>query len=113
MKCHFVHLVLFILYQGEKYLQEINCGTVKDDGYNNIYDPSVNPQMLAEFSGSAFRSLHSTIVDKVVYVINLNLDFILIPFSNQKYDTKFKYFRYSLLKLIMIINTYHFNIISI
>lgn len=61
-----MNLLLFILYPGEKYLQEINCGTVKDDGYNNIYEPKVNPQMLTEFSGCAFRFLHSTLVDKVM-----------------------------------------------
>lgn len=81
---------LFILYSGENYLKQINCGTVKDNDYNNIYDSKINPQMLTEFSGCAFRSLHSTIVDKIVYVNNLNshLGFILISYLTQNRDKR-------------------------
>lgn len=83
----------FILYAGEKYLKDIKCCTVKDDGYNNIYDPKINPQMLTEFSGCAFRSLHSTIVDRVMYVINFNSILIyILYYSLISFRTEIKKF---------------------
>lgn len=62
-----------ISYLGEEYLKKIDCCLVKKDGYNNIYDKTVNPQMLTEFISAAFRFLHSMIVNKVEYVFFPNL----------------------------------------
>lgn len=51
----------------------------KDSGYNNVYDKNENPQMMTEFSGCAFRSLHSTIVDQIKYdfIVIKTIDFII------------------------------------
>lgn len=61
-----------IFCPGQSYLEKIQCGIVKDSDYNNVYDKTVNSQMMTEFSGCVFRSLHSTIVDKVMYVFITN-----------------------------------------
>lgn len=50
-------------------MEKIKC-SVKTSGYNNIYDKTINPQMMTEFSGCAFRYMHSTITEKVRYVSN-------------------------------------------
>ncbi|XP_050433058.1 peroxidase-like [Adelges cooleyi] len=47
---------------GETYMNAVQL-TVNDEGYNNVYDPMVNPQILTEFSGCAFRSFHSMLVN--------------------------------------------------
>ncbi|XP_050431946.1 peroxidase-like isoform X2 [Adelges cooleyi] len=55
---YLVHLL------GKKFMDEAKM-SVKTEGYNDLFDSTVHGQMTAEFSGVAFRCLHSTITGQM------------------------------------------------